>query len=137
MQLDYQQLLKEAKAKLPEISVSKERFEVPQVTGHVEGNKTIISNFSIIVSTLQRDADHLLKYLQRELATPATIDGPRLVLGRKISSSSVNQKIQQYAKDFVVCKECGKPDTKLIREDRVLFLKCTACGAKEPVKAKL
>ncbi|HLC55517.1 MAG TPA: translation initiation factor IF-2 subunit beta [Candidatus Nanoarchaeia archaeon] len=137
MQFDYQQLLREGKAKLPERSISKERFEVPSVTGHVEGNKTIISNFSIIVSALQRDAEHLLKYLQRELATPATIDGPRLVLGRKISSSSVNQKIQQYAKDFVVCKECGKPDTKLIREDRVLFLKCTACGAKEPVKAKL
>ncbi|MEK6812682.1 MAG: translation initiation factor IF-2 subunit beta [Nanoarchaeota archaeon] len=137
MPFNYQQLLKEGKAKLPERSITKERFQVPAVTGHVEGNKTIISNFSTIISMLQRDANHVLKYLQRELATPATIDGPRLVLGRKISSSSVNQKIQQYARDFVVCKECDKPDTKLIREDRVLFLKCTACGAKEPVKAKL
>src|SRR3989344_5377631 len=137
MTLDYSTMLKEAKAKLPEIKVSKERFEVPTVKGHIEGNKTIITNFDKIVSALQREEAHLLKYLQRELATPATIDGPRLVLGRKLPSASLNQRIQQYAKDFVICSECGKPDTKLLREDRVLFLKCTACGAKEPIRAKL
>ena len=137
MTLDYSTMLKEAKAKLPEIKVSKERFEVPTVKGHIEGVKTIVSNFDKIVSALQREEAHLLKYLQRELATPATIDGPRLVLGRKLPSASLNQRIQQYAKDFVICSECGKPDTKLLREDRVLFLKCTACGAKEPIRAKL
>ena len=137
MALDYENMLKEGKSKLPEISVSKERFEVPKVKGHIEGNKTIISNFSEMASSLRREAEHLLKYLQRELATPASIDGPRLMLGRKISAAQINQRIQQYARDFVLCSECGKPDTIIVKEDRVLFLRCTVCGAKKPVKARI
>ena len=135
--MDYLQLLKRAKEHLPEIQETKERFEIPKVTGHVQGNKTIINNFIVIVKAFGREQDKLLKYLQRELATPAVIDGQRLILGRKINSDFINKKIEQFARDFVLCKECGKPDTKLIKEDRFLFLKCTACGARHPVKAKI
>lgn len=133
----YEQMLEEAKSKLPEVSIEKQRFEVPKVKGHLEGNKTIISNYSQICSTLDRDPAHLLKYLQRELATPASIDGPRLILGRKIASQRINEKIETYAKDFVICKECGKPDTKIIKEERFHHLRCNACGAKQPVVAKI
>src|SRR3989338_8445239 len=119
--MDYEQLLKKAKENLPEVSVSKERFEMPKVSGHVEGAKTIVNNFAAIVKTLNRDSEQLLKYLQKELATPAYIDGQRLILGRKINADFINQKIEQFAKDFVLCKECGKPDTKIIKEDRFVF----------------
>ena len=135
--MDYIQLLKKAKEHLPEIQKTTERFEIPKVSGHIEGNKTIVTNFSSIVKIFGRDQEQLLKYLQRELATPALLDGQRLVLGRKINSEFINKKIEQYAKDFVICKECGKPDTKIVKEDRFLFVKCTACGAKYPLKTKI
>ncbi len=133
----YETLLDLAKSKLPEVTSTHERFEVPQVTGHIQGVKTVITNFAQICQALRRPPEQLLKYLQRELATPAEIDGPRLVLGRKISSAIINQKVAQYCADFVICKECKKPDTQLFKEDRVLFLKCSACGAKQPVRAKI
>lgn len=132
----YEKLLEQAKAKLPEVKSTHERFEIPQVTGHIQGAKTVVNNFAQICQTLRRLPEQILKYLQRELATPAETDGPRLILGRKISSATINQKITQYSKDFVICRECRKPDTQLFREDRVTFLKCSACGAKQPVKAK-
>lgn len=135
--LDYENLLDKAKAKLPKIKESKERFEIPQAQGHVQGNKTIISNFSQICSTLNRPQEQLLKFLQRELATPAEIDGPRLVLGRKISLSTINQKIKHYSEEFVLCRECHKPDTQIYKEGRVLFLKCTVCGAHHPIRTKI
>jgi translation initiation factor 2 subunit 2 len=135
--MDYEKLLKKAKENLPKTLIQRERFEIPKVKGHVEGVKTIITNFVQICSILHRDVNQLLKYLQRELATPAIIDGPRLVLGRKISSSLINDKIEKYAKEFVLCGECGKPDTKLIKEGRILEKKCMACGAKHPVRSKI
>jgi translation initiation factor 2 subunit 2 len=137
MEYKYEDLLKKAKANLPTSTTAIERFEVPKVQGHIQGNKTIISNFNQICSTLRREPQHLLKYLQRELATPAQIDGPRLILGRKLLSSLINQKIEQYTNNFVICRECKKPDTKLIKEDRIYFIKCMACGAKHPIKAKI
>jgi len=137
MKFDYKELLEKGRKELPESAKTTERFEVPKAKGHLEGNKTIVSNFSQIADTFNREQDHLLKFLQRELATPAVIEGQRLVLGRKLSATQINSKIQLYAETFVLCPDCKKPDTKLIKEDRILFLKCTACGSKHPIRAKI
>jgi len=138
MKLNYKELLEKGRKELPEsLKTTAGRFEIPKVKGHLEGNKTIISNFNQIAHTLNRDQSHLLKFLQRELATPAIIKGQRLVLGRKISASQINDKIRLYAGTFVLCPDCGKPDTQLKKEDKVLFLKCMACGAKHPIRAKI
>ncbi len=135
--MNYDELLKKARKAMPKGVAKKERFDVPKVKGHVQGNKTVISNFCQLCDIFCRNESHVLKYLQRELASPASLDGPRLVLGRKISSSLINEKIQKYVKEFVLCKECGKPDTKLIEEGGVIYVKCTACGAKYPIKSKI
>ena len=137
MKYDYEKLLDIARKNIPESISTSSRFEMPQAVGHIEGNKTIINNFLQICDAFRREPAHLLKYLQRELAAPAEIDKSRLILGRKISSNIINQKIQQYANEFVLCYECKKPDTTIKKEDRVLILKCTACGAKHPVKSKI
>ncbi len=133
----YEKLLERAQENLPKKVKSKERFEIPKASGMIEGNKTIVKNFLQIANVLHRDPKQILKYLQRELATPGAVDGQRLILGRKINSALINDKLKRYVHDFVLCQDCKKPDTKLLKEDRVLMLKCTACGAKHPIKAKI
>lgn len=133
----YEELLQKAKEKLPKVESKKERFEIPKVKGHVEGNKTIITNFFNICDEFNRQPEQLLKYLQRELATPTDIDNKRLILKRKLSSKLINEKIEQYAKTFVLCPVCNKPDTKLIEEEDRLFIRCMACGAKNTVRSKI
>lgn len=135
--MDYKKLLEKAIEQLPEKVVTKERFEIPKVMGHIQGNKTIISNFGQIADTLGRDINHLLKYILKELATPGEIKQKAVIIGSKVSASRINEKIQQYAQEFVLCKECGKPDTKIIKEGDFTFLKCNACGARQPVRAKI
>lgn len=135
--MKYEELLDKAYEKIPEIKTDDSRFEIPKVQGHIQGSKTIIANFIKITQILRREPNHIQKYLLRELATPGNTDGPRLILNRKISSGLINQKIEQYARDFVICKECGKPDTFLKKEDRVTYVKCQACGAKHYIKSKI
>lgn len=134
--MDYKQLLERARKNLPETSSESARFEVPKVRGHIQGNKTIISNFHQIVNVVGRPVEHFLKYLLKELATPGELKPTALIIGTKISASRINEKIVQYVKDFVLCPECKKPDTKLIKEDKISFIKCMACGAKHTVKVK-
>jgi len=135
--MDYEELLKKGREKLPEAVFTAERFEIPAVKGHVEGNKTIISNFLQICDTLNRDPRHVLKFVLKELATPGDVKGNLLIIGRKISASMINQKIGQYARQFVLCNECGKPDTTIIKEGEQQFVKCLACGAKKPIMSKI
>ena len=127
-------MLKRAQQQMPESAIEKSRFEIPKVVGHIEGNKTIITNFSQIANTLNRPADHLLKYVLKGLATPGEIRGQTVVFGTKLAASKINAKIRQYAQEFVLCHECGKPDTKIIKEGKLAFLRCTACGAKHALK---
>ena len=130
-------MLKKGKESLPEIATSTERFVVPKVTGHLEGNKTVISNFSQVASQLRRTPEHLLKYISRETAAKGEIKRQLLVFNTKIPSSKINEKIEQYVERYVICKECGKPDTKLTKEGIVTFMRCQACGAKTAINSKI
>ncbi len=132
----YETLLEEAYKKVKPIE-SKERFEMPKIEALIEGNKTIISNFAQICSHLRRDQDHLAKFLFRELATPGLVENNRLILSRKIMTSKITEKLTAYVNEFVICKECKKPDTELIKQEKFLFIKCSACGAKHSVRAKI
>lgn len=134
--MEYKQLLDKLYSEIKPIKAS-ERFELPQVKGYVEGNKTILLNFAQICLTLRRDKKHVAKFLMRELATPGVLEKERLTLIRKISSAAINEKIAEYAKEFVICPECKKPDTELRKEGRFLFLHCMACGAKHSVRTKI
>jgi len=136
--MDYNAMLQDVRKNLPEAVFIKERFEIPKVLGHMQGNRTIVSNFLQIAATLRRQADHLLKYVLKELATPGEIKkSGALILGTKVPASRINEKIRQYANEFVLCLECGKPDTQIIKEGELTYMKCTACGAKNFVKAKI
>ena len=131
-------MLEKARKELPS-SVLKEaeRFEVPNVKGLIEGNKTIITNFYQIADYIHRSPEQLFKYILKELATPGDLESTRVVLGRKVFAAAVNEKIRNYVNEFVICSECKKPDTKLEKEDKVFFIRCMACGAKHPVRSKV
>lgn len=133
----YESLLDEAYKKVKQIEGTGERFEIPKIEGHIEGKKTVLTNFLQIISYLRRPAGHFQKFLLKELATQGQMEGERLILNNKIPSVKINQKIEEYANEFVLCKECNKPDTEILKEDRLSFVHCLACGAKHSIRSKI
>ncbi|NMB66970.1 translation initiation factor IF-2 subunit beta [Candidatus Woesearchaeota archaeon] len=134
---NYEEMLNLAYSKIKEPESNGDRFEIPKIEGHFEGKKTILTNLLSIASHLRRDPEHIQKFLLRELAVSGQMEGDRLILNNNVPSSKINQKIEQYTKEFVLCKECQKPDTELIKEGRLSFIKCLACGAKHPIRNKI
>lgn len=131
---EYEKLLKRAMERLPKKVDAKKRFEIPSVVMEISGNKTLLKNFREILSVLRRDESHLAKYLFKELAAPGNIQGDVLIFQSKIPKEILQKKIESYAKEFVFCKVCGEPDTNLVKEGRLVFMKCDACGAKSSVR---
>ena len=132
--MNYDELLNDAFKNMPESAKHRDRFQIPKVSGHIEGNKTIIKNFHEIAKTLERDEQHIVKFLLRELATPGTFRGQQFIFGSKLSPTLINEKIQKYADNFVFCPACGKPDTYLVKEKEGAYIVCKACGAKNSVR---
>ena len=134
---DYEFLLNRVREALPETVKHHERFEIPKVEVIHEGKNTIIRNFLSITKRINREPMHVYKYLMRELGTAGTIQGERLVLKGRVSPSLVQRRIDRYVSTYVLCSECGSPDTELRKEGRVELLVCKACGAIRPVQAKI
>ena len=135
---EYKKLLESARKELPEHVFQKERFEIPKIRGHIQGNRTVISNFLQIANTLGREPESMLKFILRELATPGEIKkSGSVIIGSKVTASRINEKIKQYANSYVFCYECRKPDTKIEKEGNLSYMKCTACGARHPIRSKI
>ncbi|MDO8660328.1 MAG: translation initiation factor IF-2 subunit beta, partial [Candidatus Woesearchaeota archaeon] len=98
--MEYTVLLERARKNMPQVVYERERFEIPKVVGRLEGNKTLITNFTQIVQTLRRPMEHILKFLLKQLASPGDVRGGFLILGTKIPATRINDKIKEYAIEF-------------------------------------
>jgi translation initiation factor 2 subunit 2 len=131
--MNYEELLEETFKKIVK-KETKDRFQIPQIEGEMQGARFIVRNFKKVADYLKRDPKHLAKYLMLSLATSGSIEGESLVLNTKVRRDIVQQKLEEYIRKYVFCKVCGEPDTKLIKEDRIYFIQCDACGARYAVK---
>ncbi|MCX6656053.1 MAG: translation initiation factor IF-2 subunit beta [Candidatus Bathyarchaeota archaeon] len=133
MEKDYKAMLDSAYKELPVLTSYVDRFAVPRADIALQGRKTVIINFKEIADQLRREPDHLLKYLTGEMATLANFDGNRALFQGKHNAESIRGLIEVYAKKYVICPVCGRPDTQLIKEKRLWFLQCEACGARSSI----
>jgi translation initiation factor 2 subunit 2 len=134
MERNYEELLKRAYSQIPQVSLKRERLQLPKINLSVIGMRTIIYNFKEIADALGRDPQHLLKFLTRETATAATLQESRAIFKGKFSHETFERLIQRYIESFVTCPVCKRPDTNIVKEKRLSFLVCEACGAKSPVQ---
>jgi len=134
MSFSYEDLLKKACAQMPEVSTKHERLELPRLMVSTVGMRTIISNFKEVADALDRDPQHILKFLTREMATAATFQDSRAIFQGKFQRESFERLMQRYLESYVVCPVCKRPDTRIVKEKRLSFLVCNACGAKSSIK---
>ena len=130
----YESLLNKAYSEVKVVSSSTNRFVIPKAEGHISGKSTIVTNLPVISSVIRRPIEHIAKFLQKELATPGKLDKDRLILHTKLNSNKINEKMELYVKEFVLCPVCGKPDTEVMAEKGIKSRHCLACGAKSPIK---
>jgi len=133
MSKEYQALLDRALEKMPKKKHSGERFELPRPQVSSAKTRTWIGNFKEICDYMNRDPHHVLKFLTRELATAATLEGSRAIFKGNFGHESIKRLLDIYVGRYVTCAVCGRPDTKIVKEGRFLFLDCEACGARSSI----
>jgi len=133
---DYMKGLERAMSRLPASKGTEDRFVIPPPKIFYEGKTTVLENFSSIADALNRDPDHLMKFILQEMGTAGKIEGQHAVFQGRFTEQSLERHIDSYVQEYVICSECHRPDTQLIRSDRVLMLKCEACGAHRPVRKR-
>jgi len=130
----YEQLLDRALEQIPKTVFESARFQIPEAEVVMVGSRTIIRNFKAIATAVNREPEHFMKYLLRELGAAGGTQGVQAIFQGKFSNAIVDERIRRYVEEFVLCRECKKPDTKLERRERVYILRCEACGARTSVR---
>jgi len=113
--MDYKEMLKRARSQLP-------------------SEILVIHNFKEVCDTLNRNPNHLLKFLSKELATAGTLQGARAMFQGRFTRQTIDRLIKRYVDEFVVCPVCKRPDTKIVKERRFYFILCEACGARSSIR---
>ncbi|MFX1295773.1 MAG: translation initiation factor IF-2 subunit beta [Promethearchaeota archaeon] len=131
----YIALLERARSKIPKKVFEHSRFKIPTLRIFTEGHKTSILNFKEIADLLNRKPNHIMKFFLRELATRGNFEGTRATFIGRFGQLTLKSLMKRYTNKFVTCQFCGKPDTRIVREGKFLFLQCQACGAKESIKS--
>lgn len=135
MKMDnYEKMLDSAYTRIPEKAHTSERWEAPKFYSNQEGNQTMIRNVNEVAGNLRRDSQHLLKFLSKELATAGNYDGKRIILQGKFTQDQLNARLDAYIREYVLCSECGKPDTETMNFGGAPYKRCGVCGAKAPVR---
>ena len=134
---EYETLLKRIQDSLGDFKKApSSRFELPTVDVMWEGQKTFLRNFSDFPKVLRRDPDKVLQYLSKEFAVPAERLGDKAMFIGRRDADDFARLFQIYVKDYLECPTCKSPDTKIVKENRIMFLVCEACGAKSTLKGK-
>ena len=128
-ELNYNNLLKRVHSATAKERIDDDRFKVPKVDVFYEGNTTVLKNFDKIIDVLNRDADHFLKFLLGSVGTAGDISNGRVIFQGKIPMRTIQDRLDEYVNTYVMCSECNRPDTHLVKKDRTLLIRCDACGA--------
>jgi len=134
--LDYRKLLKNVLDETSTKKIVEDRFKLPKIEIFYEGNTTVIKNFDKISDAVNRDPQLILKFLLGGVGTAGEMEGGRVVFQGKILAKQIQDKLKEYIDTYVMCSECNRPDTHLVKQGRNLLIRCDACGAFRSVKSK-
>ena len=131
---EYESLLDRARDKIPTEISERARWTLPDPEILIEGNQTIIRNFSELISKMDRDPNHVYQFLLNELGTSGTRESARVMFKGRIPPKRIRGKIVNYVKSYILCNQCNAADTHFVKEERTTLMKCQACGATRPIR---
>jgi translation initiation factor 2 subunit 2 len=134
--MNYDDALDRAMDSSPDIQADADRLTVPDAQAQRDGAFTRLTNLEEIADTVSRDPEHIHRFVQRELGTNGQYEEGVGRYNGTFSGRDFDEVIGKYVDTYVLCGECGLPDTRLVTEDRTEMLRCDACGAFRPVQKR-
>jgi translation initiation factor 5 len=119
------------------------RYKMPQPVCKIEGRgngiKTAILNLADIARALQRSVDEIRKFIGYGLCTQTHNEAAnnRITISGEFRQSDIQLQIFKFIERFVLCRECGLPETVYRFGKHHLSYKCRSCGYRDTIEHKL
>lgn len=113
-------------------------ISIPKPDVRLAGSKkSCFVNIIITCQYLQRDPNHLKKYIETELVTNTNFNGDKqLIMTGRWKEIAIQSVLKSYVKAYVLCEDCHSKNTEMKRNNstRLYELKCRDCSAERACK---
>lgn len=112
------------------------RYKMPRIQVKVEGKgngiKTVVVNLSTIAQSLARPGGHVIKWFALDLGAQTNMDPPddRWIINGAHDGETLQKSLFIFIEKYVLCDDCGNPETDLVIKDDIVRKDCKACGAR-------
>jgi translation initiation factor 2 subunit 2 len=113
----------------------KSHLPTPQLA-MVGSKRTAFLNFSKLTKVLNRNQEHLQKYIGEELSAETSIDGSqRLIIKGRYKPVQIQGILGKYINTYVKCAICNSLDTILVKNavTRLTSINCEICKSNRTV----
>ncbi len=109
------------------------RYKMPKMVLTHRKNQTDIDNLPLVAKSLNRPLDELLKYFAQNLGTHSN---PKTnLLSGTYQYTQLHDLLLKYIDDFVLCEQCGNPETDYAIKKSHLYRNCRACSGLIRIKS--
>lgn len=96
--------------------------------------KIYIQNFESVCKSINREPQEVSTYISKELIVPTSISGNGLlVIHGTYRKNQIEDIVKKYVINFVQCLLCKTQDTRIEKVDRVQYIVCNRCHAKNAI----
>lgn len=112
------------------------RYKMPALTQKIEGKgngiKTVVTNCADIARALNRPSAYVAKHFGFEMGAQVNMDHAkdRYIVNGAHDAKSLQDKLDIFIRNWVLCIECSNPETKLTVVGGDIISYCKACGKK-------
>jgi translation initiation factor 2 subunit 2 len=131
-----------AKLKLLNSQNEKKAFFKPEIINH--NRKSYITNYMKFCDSINREPEHLQKYIDHEMNASTSIvangsmndEKSGLKFNMMFKKDIIMNTVTGYMKEYVLCSLCKSGNTEIKKIDRINFLKCNNCKADKAIANK-
>lgn len=96
---------------------------------NINGGNTELSNLKTIADNIGDNIDLIIKYIKKKINTNIVTKNNKYIINKIQTKNSLEEIIEDYINDFVLCKICGNPEFNIIINKKEEIRTCKACGA--------
>lgn len=105
------------------------RYKRPVISKKLEKNFIKIVNIDEISSSLERCDNELCQWFKKRIGTNVRVEGGSLIINSKKGGVvELEDILEEFIEGYVICRECGNPETWYSPYKTRVLLICKACG---------
>lgn len=102
------------------------RYKMPALQIKQQTNCVIIENLAQVSTSLKRNQKMILKFFGIRLGTQ--VSDSKSSINGTFKAHELQEALQEFIQTYVLCPDCGNPETEFYLKKKTYKRTCKACG---------